>query len=245
MGFQDGSLRASLVVTNAARAADNEAMPNVTFDISKATTLLQLSANEPFISLQLLPPPSGSTTFSITAPVLICVGALGTMVTLSSSPLEPGKKNRVQTPKFAIENLLMPCGGRWISMACIGYRFLDKGKDLVSSRSLDFTPSIVLSFVGVNDSRRTFLHRLSLPANRQSKNKVNDVGCGRNSYRLPIPSRMASSIHAVPGPLCASYDHSSMHIIFTISAPNGKAVVMRMLSQAPSFELRQDSVANS
>jgi len=159
---------------------------------------------------------------------------LGSMVTLASSTELDEKKGHREvvetTPKFIMGNALKSCGGRWISMACVGYRFSDRRDgDLASSASLDSIHSVDVSFVGVNDSRHAFLHRWSVSYNRPSLEKVNDRGCDDQSvYRLPIPSRMASSIHAFPRLLCASSKDSSMHVTFAMSAPNGKTIVSRM-----------------
>jgi len=248
MGFQDGSLRASLVYTN-------EAMQNVNIDIKEAKKLLQLNTNEPIVNLQLLSPPSTSTTTtSNLGSILICVGAIGTVVTLSSS-VELGEKSHGKPPKFAMQNSLKPCGGRWLSFACIGYHFMDKTKDrTVSAPSLDLkTSPNGLSFVAVNDSRQTFLHRLS-PLRNHGRPIENENGAnyGRSTYRLPFPARMISA-NAFPHPPFTFNDDSCVHVLFTASASNGKTTVSRMpllLSESlgqslDDLEQEQNNVAST
>ena len=210
MGFQDGTLQASLVATNRACASSN-----VTIDIGEATTLLQLSSSEPLISLQLLPTslPFGSATPFSQPPLLVCIGALGTIISLASPHAE--------TPRFSIGYTIEPYGGRWLSATCVGYRFLDTTGEIGD-----------LSFVGVNDTGQIFLHHLLIPGNRHG-GEVNDnsgqsKGCEERIVRLPIPAGMASSICAFPEQLFATSNSSSTHVTYTISSPSGKTTVIRM-----------------
>ncbi|KAL3763489.1 hypothetical protein ACHAW5_010881 [Stephanodiscus triporus] len=218
MGFQDGTLLASLVATTRASASSN-----VTLDIGKATTLLQLSSNEPLISLQLLPTSLSfaSAASSSQPPLLVCVGALGKIIMLASPPELLDKKSQADTPKFLIDYTIEPYGGRWLSVACVGYRFLDTTGAIGN-----------LSFVGANDTGQIFLHNLFIPGNRY-KGGVNDnsgqsIGCEENCFRLPIPATMASSIYAFPDQIFATTNSSCTYVTFTVSSPSGKTTVMRM-----------------
>ena len=216
MGFQDGSLRASLVATTTLDASD-DGVSNTTLDIGKATTLVQLSCNEPFVSLQLIP---SSSDASCDMPTLVCVGSLGTIVTLTSSLNKP--------PRFTTVSSLKPLLGRLTSLACVGYQFFDETEEA----------AVGLSFIGVNDSRETFLYRVCLLESQQSKSDSDaQIGFEQNVFRLPIPARMATSVHASPSQLIISSEGLNTHASFTLSSSSGKAVVMR-------FPLPEQKVAN-
>ena len=206
MGFQDGTLQASLVATNRACASSN-----VTLDIGEATTLLRLSSNEPLISLQLLPTslPFGSATPFSQPPFLVCVGALGTIISLAST--------HADTPRFSIGYTIEPYRGRWLSAKCVGYRFLDKTGEIGD-----------LSFVGVNDTGQIFLHRQLIPGNRNGGEVNDNKRFEERIVRLPIPAGMASSICAFPEQLFATPNSSCTYVTYTISYPSGKITVIRM-----------------
>ena len=220
MGFQDGTLRASVVATKRGYASST-----VTLDIGKATTLLHLSSNEPLISIQLLPASlsfESATTFS-QSPFLVCVGALGTVITLASPSESPDEKRHGSTATFSSHFTLESHGGFWRSVACIGYCLDEEGE--ING----------LSFVGVNDSGRVFLHNL-LILRSQSGGEIHGrtgqkIRCEQGIFCLPIPAGMASSIYAFPEQLFATTNPSGTHVTFTISSPNGKTTVMRYANQ--------------
>ena len=195
MGFLDGSLRASLVECK----SDDGATKSTTLDISNATTILQLGCNEPIISLQLLPAPS-DVSFTST-PLLICVGALGTIISF-------GKTTHANSPKFLIERRLSICGGRWASLTCVGYQLVDNAENTTE-----------LHFVGVNDSKQTYLHSVHIAGKSGTSAESESYVCG-----LPIPTRMISSIYGFSGNLIASSDYATL----TLSFSSGKVVVMRV-----------------
>lgn len=129
MGFQDGSLRASLV-----RVGEEGAERNQSLKVFKATTLLQLADREPLISLQLVSPSSNLRDGNAKPTVLVGVGALGSIIALSS--INP-KFTRLPTAPFV---------GRLTSVAFVGCEW---------NESL-----VCLSYLGTTDARCTFLHRV-------------------------------------------------------------------------------------
>ncbi|KAL7545802.1 hypothetical protein ACHAWF_009148 [Thalassiosira exigua] len=223
MGFRDGSLRASLVV--AAEAGSWGGTTSGTINVSEAMTVLRLRRDEPLLSLQLLP------STPSTPPILICVGTLGTVVTLSSYPEAGERGERGGPPEFITDNSLKPCDGCLISLAFVGYHPMGKANGGATS--------LGLSFICINDSRRTFLHYIILTHQWSSRKSGDDLGdCsefGTITCRLPIPSSSSASIHAS---LNLLPDPSEQLITFTIASPNGKSIVSRMsLPQALTSNL--------
>jgi len=161
MGFEDGSLRAAIITTN----TTNDEQQASSINIGNTKTLLQLSCNEPIISLDMFT--------SKSSPTLICVGALGSIVTLSHD-----KKDEAEIPKFIVQCPLKLCSGRLTSIACVGCQSPDNSEEKYQM------------FVSINDSNQSFLHRVCL----NGDNHV-EQAC----RRLPIPARMtALSIHGFP-----------------------------------------------
>ena len=221
MGFQDGSLRASLIITKLDKLNDDEAIPNVTMDASKATRILQLSTNEPLHCLQLLSSQSGMNPSSDAPTILLCVGSLGSLVTLR------GKNNQGGKARFQTEQSLKLCEGQWVSMACVGYHLTNKRGDDGGAGTLCIT------LVGINDSRRAYLHRVSFQTNVQSTSEDNsgpkyNVDCGQRIYRVPIPTRASSFMNCPPEALFVSDKQVSSNIIFSVSAQTGKTIVMKI-----------------
>ncbi|KAL3765749.1 hypothetical protein ACHAWU_009717 [Discostella pseudostelligera] len=215
MGFQDGTLRASLVSTE-------ETLSTAHLDAGQATTLFQLSSKEPIKSIQLLPSPSHATSAANT-PILICIGALGAMVSLSSAAELP--MSNADVPKFRIHHPLEICGGCWTSISCVGYNCLDETADYTNSG--DSFPSISLAFIGVNDSKQTFLHQRSIRVScgTEENNDSADDNDEPKVFRLPIPTRIASSIHASPHQLC-TMSKSSASYTFTLASSSGSLALI-------------------
>ena len=209
MGFQDGSLRAALVATNTTSVSNDDEQAT-SIDIGNTKTLLQLSCNEPIISLDMI------TTSSNSYPTLLCVGALGTMVTLSSYE---EKEDEAKIPKIIVQCPLKLYGGRLTSIACVGCQSPDNTDE-----------TNVLYFISINDSNQTFLHRICLKGDN-SNGKEDEQTC----HRLPIPARIAVlSIHGFPG-------LSSDTTMFTLSIANGKSIVMKI----PLSDVTNDSTTNT
>jgi len=133
IGFEDGSLRAAIITTN----TTNDEQQASSINIGNTKTLLQLSCNEPVISLDMLT--------SKSSPTLLCGGALGSIVTLSQD-----KKDEAEMPKFIVQCPLKLCSGRLTSIACVGCHTPDNSDDKYEM------------FVSVNDSNQSFLHRVCL-----------------------------------------------------------------------------------
>lgn len=216
MGFEDGTLRASYVATNQP-GLNGSSKFNI--DVGNATLLLQLSSNEPLISIHLLLKPlspiDSSTTSSNQRSTLICIGALGTMITLASPSevlQETTNNSHCDKSKFSVVDYkIEPYGGRWLSLKCVEYVAIDK--------------IINLSFIGVNDTGQTFLHCICIPRRSQyesdSKPQVE-----QKIYRLPIPTKMARAIQAAQ--IVNTENHIRSHILFTLTSPTGMTTLMRM-----------------
>ena len=245
MGFQDGSLRVSFVTKMIAPMVDSisghDELNNI-LDITPATTLLQLVCNEPIISIQLLCPSyhekMAEGGLSSTASILMCVGALGTIVTLKSFAKQKDNQcsGAIIPSKFDVVNHYIPCNGCLVLIKHIGCQILkgapgqdDDRKD-VSSLSLD------IHLIATNDSGRTFLHSIMLPFCGGSglelcNSKTNDMcvrsvdGWRLSSFRLPVPGGMPLSI-ASSSPFSSKFDFGSLNCsIFAVST-NSKVVVL-------------------
>ncbi|KAL7439087.1 hypothetical protein ACHAXH_005356 [Discostella pseudostelligera] len=215
MGFQDGTLRASLVSTD-------EKLSTLLLDAGQATILFQLSSREPIKSIQLLPSPSHATS-TATTPILICIGALGAIVSLSSSAELP--MSNADMPKFRIHRPLEICGGCWTSISCVGYNCLDETADYRNYG--DSIPFISLAFIGVNVSKQTFLHQRSIRVNCGTEENYDsaDDNDEPTVFRLPIPTRIASSIHASPHQMF-TMSKSSATFTFTLASSSGSLALM-------------------
>lgn len=213
MGFQDGTLRASLVVTT-------EHMTKFKLDAGDATILFQLSSREPIKCIQILSSPPLAT--GTDTPILICVGALGATVSLSSFS-QPN--NPAHLPKFRIHEPLKLCGGCWISISCVKCYFLYAAED--SRNSDESIPSVGLAFVGVNDLKRTFLHQITILPD--FSDEVNHDAAhhfdGQNVFRLPIPRRLASSVLA--SPQFVESKSPTTHFTFSLASSRGRVVMMK------------------
>jgi hypothetical protein len=99
MGFQDGSLRASIVYRQIARDGA------ITLKSSRVTTLLEGSDQAPFLCLQMIIPPSSCDD---TNPLLVCTRENGSITVLSS---------------IFIHQQSIMCESRVISMSVAGSEF--------------------------------------------------------------------------------------------------------------------------
>ncbi len=213
MGFHDGTLRASLVATK-------KNMSNIhQLNAGHAKTLFQLSSREPIKSIQVLSSPLRAT--STNAPILICIGALGAVVSLSSSVEKP--ESTVGTPKFRIHEPLQLCGGCWISISCVRYTFLGAAEDCRNSEGL--TRPVGLAFIGVNDLKQTFLHQLIINDFEDDDNSDRQIE-GQTVFRLPIPTRLASSV--LVSPQFAIINCPRTHYTFSLASSRGSVAVMTL-----------------
>lgn len=215
MGFHDGTLRASLIATN-------ETMSNIQLDSGHATTLFQLSSREPIKSIQLLSPNSRVT--STDTPILLCVGALGAIITLSPTSLKQPRRT-AGTPKFRIHEPLELCGGCWISISCIRHYFLDEEEE-DHCNSDGSIPPFGLTIIGISDLKQTFLHHLIIQNDSSNKEKANHSIDGLMTVRLPVPTRLSSSVHASPHLVASKC--SSTNCTFSLASSRGSLVMMRL-----------------
>ena len=220
MGFEDGTLRASYVAT-ANQSAGLNGSSRFDLDVGNATLLLQLSSNEPLISIHLLPTSLSSIDSSIASSsqssTIICVGALGTIITLASTTellQEDTNERHCDTSKlFSADYKIEPYGGRWLSLTCVEcYVITDKSTNL--------------SFVGVNDTGQTFLHCICILRRSQQHENESRQEVEQKMYRLPIPTKMARAIQAAQ--IVNTGNHISSHISFTLTSPSGTTTLMRM-----------------
>jgi hypothetical protein len=209
MGFLDGTLRASFVATK-------ESMSNIQqLNAGHAKTLFQLSSREPIKSIQVLSLPLRAT--STDAPTLICVGALGAIVSLSSSVEKPES-----TLKFQIHEPLELCGGCWMSISCVSYTLIDTAEDCRNSEGS--TRPVGLAFIGVNDLKQTFLHHLTINDFEDDDKSVRKID-GQTVLRLPIPTRLAASVLASPQ---FAIQCPRTHYTFSLASSRGNVVVMTL-----------------
>ena len=220
MGFKDGTLRASYVAT-ANQTAGLNGSSRFDLDVGNATLLLQLSSNEPLISIHLLPTSLSSIDSSIASSsqssTIICVGALGTIITLASSTelLQEDTNNRHcdSSELFSVDYKIEPYGGRWLSLTCVECY-------VITNKSTN------LSFVGVNDTGQTFLHCICILRRSQQHENESRQEVEQKMYRLPIPTKMARAIQAAQ--IVNTGNHISSYISFTLTSPSGTTTLMRM-----------------
>jgi hypothetical protein len=214
MGFEDGTVRASYVATTTNQTTVgllNGSSSKFNLDVGNATLLLQLSSNEPLISIHLL------SLSSSQSPSIICVGALGTIITLASTTdlMQEDTDNRHcdNTYKlFSVDYKIEPYGGRWLSLTCVECVTTDK--------------ITKLSFVGVNDTGQTFLHCICIPRRSQQQDSGQE-DAEQKIYRLPIPTNMAQSIQSAQIVNTGNHIRTS-HISFTLTSPSGMTTLMSM-----------------
>lgn len=200
MGFQDGSLMASLINNNSSPSKDYKLVQryNHDLDVAPAVTIFRMPGNEPIISIQQI-----SLTIdgghedseqSQTPSFILCTGALGTIVRMTSSkPLHSSLK---LSETFEVEHRLIPCESRLVSMGCLALHFPDyevgENGVIATEMTSEFVQSARISLIATDDLGRTTLHSFRFYHGKPLR-----------SLRLPQFGGISSSIAPLPSDVSA------------------------------------------
>ncbi len=231
IGFKDGSLMASFVSNNYSPSKEPILVKHDDHDlvITSVVTILRMPGNEPIISIQLISLEIDETQegsqLSQKPCIILCAGALGTIVTLPSSNYLRSSLKLAE--EIEIAHRLIPCKSRLVSIGCLAVHFPDNKVEhtgVISKGSSSKTvQSPLISLIATDDLGRTTQH--SFP-----------IYCGKplqetpvKSLRLPRFSRFSSSIAPLPSGVSAKS-------VFVLLARKNKIAVLAIPSSITTFK---------
>ena len=195
LGFEDGSLMASIVT-----ATDESDSPKVT----RAIRLFKLTTAEPLLSIQILEMGHQHEGEGTTEQVLLCTGALGNILSLKSNGADC----------FEFETTLPSCKGRWTSLTCVGLHAVVGDRGNVSfvgsndSRGV-FACSVTLQQISKGDQQEYHQEINQLP----SPPRIASVHGPQSCLAIEMDSPMYFVSARVDGRVClAELSRSSDHV---------------------------------